>query len=409
MKKLFLLALLALLLVNSGIAKGTKTKVVTLATIHGLHLQSKYTYQDVIRAIDTYKPDLICLEIRPEEFRTKTYLQEMMYATAYGDLNKIAVAPIDWYTGDAKRNDRTIRDSLMKLDNYKAMQRQLDSLENASEIMKAFTAKYGQNIFQRKDLGFEFYNGDDFNGYNREYYRLSISIFGDSPVNLSAVTRNKKMTQRIIDAVKKYKAKRVVVLCGGEHKSIIEDFLNENGTVEVLSASSILPLNDYKLSDVMVSARPNLYFTKVDTAEANSYYSSMISPLLMKKHSMPSFSENDYFDLSTVGKVLQNWEKDVPTSATMMYEQAWYNFLVKNYDKCIEYANAFLQSPNLNKQDVPDFFAYRLLGFSYDMKNDRAAALESYKKGKAAMAEKKMKEEMVNSLLGKYETTPFVR
>lgn len=400
---------MAFLITNICEAKVGKTKVVTLGTIHQFHNQGGYTYEDVIRAIDTFKPDLICVEIRPEIFRKKVYLQEMMYATAYGDKNKIAVAPIDWYIDDEKRNDLVLRDSLMKLDSYKAMQKQLDSLESTNGIVKAFTAKYGENYRQRKDLGFEFYNGDDFNGYNRETYRLSISIFGDSPVNLSAITRNKNMTQRVIDAIKKYKAKRVVVLCGGEHKSLIDDYLKESAQVDVLSACSILPLNGYKINDLMANTRPGQYFTKVDTAGTDDYYNSMLMPILLKKHMTPNFSEESYNDLPTIGKVLLNWEKDAPASATMMYELAWYYFLIKEYDKSIEYANAFLQSPNLNKQNVPDFFGYRLLGFCYDMKNDRTAALESYKKGKTAMVDKKMKEGMISSIFGKYENAPLNR
>lgn len=401
--------MLALLGVNFCLAKGKKTQMITIATIHGLHNQSKYTFEDVVRAIDTYKPDLICVEIRPDEFRTKTYLQEMMYATAYGDQHKITVAPIDWYVGDETRNDRTMRDSLMKLDRYKAMQKQLDSLKNANEIIKAFTAKYGQNVFQRKDLGFEFYNGEDFNGCNRETYRLSISIFGDSPINLSAISRNKMMAQRINEAIKKYKAKRVVVLTGGEHKSFIDDYLKENPQIEVLSACSILPLNDYKLSNLMENLNASQYFTKADSAAYEDYYSTMVTGTLMKKHMTPSFSEEAYGNLSSILKALLKWEKDVPTSVAVKYEMAWYYFLTKEYDKSIGYANAFLQSPKIGKQIIPDFFGYRLLGFCYDMKNDRTAALESYRKGKAAMAEKKMKEEMINGVFGMYENAPLTR
>jgi tetratricopeptide (TPR) repeat protein len=407
MKKLFLLTLLALLGTNFCMAKGEKTKVITLATIHGFHNQSKYTYEDIVRAIDTYKPDLICVEIRPEEFRTKTYLQEMMYATAYGDQNKIAVAPIDWYVDDAKGTDKVLRDSLMKLDRYKDMQKKLDSLESASEILKAFTAKYGQNVLQRKDLGFEFYNGDEFNGCNRENYRLSISVFGDSPVNLSAITRNKNMVQRVNDAIKKYKAKRVVVLAGYEHKSFIDDYLKENAQVEVLSACSILPLNECKIGNVVANASASQYFTKVDSSEYDKFYDGMISSLLLRQHLRLNFSDEMKKDVVSIGKALQNWQKDAPASTSLKYNKAWYCLLTKEYDKAIEYANAFLQSPDLEKQVIPDFFAYRLLGFCYDMKNDRTSALESYTKGKSAMAAKKINEQAIKMVFEKYENSAF--
>jgi tetratricopeptide (TPR) repeat protein len=215
------------------------------------------------------------------------------------------------------------------------------------------------------------------------------------------------MVQRVNDAIKKYKAKRVVVLAGYEHKSFIDDYLKENAQVEVLSACSILPLNECKIGNVVANASASQYFTKIDSSEYDKFYDGMISSVLLRQHLRLNFSDEMKKDVVSIGKALQNWQKDVPASTSLKYNKAWYCLLTKEYDKAIEYAKAYLQSPDLENQVIPDFFAYRLLGFCYDMKNDRTSALESYTKGKSAMAAKKINEQAIKMVFEKYENSAF--
>lgn len=407
MKNLLLLALLALPCATWSIAKPIKTKVVTLATIHGLHSQSRYSYEMLLGAVDTYKPDLICVEIRPEEFRSKTYLLEMMYATAYGDQHGIAVEPIDWYLADGNKNDRVLRDSLVKLDSCLLLQKRLDSLESVNSILQSFRAKFGTRLNQQKDLGFEFYNGEEYNAYNRECYRLSISVFGDSPINLSAVSRNQHMAQRTIDAIKKHGAKMVVVLTGAEHKSFMDDALRASALVDVLPACSTKLNTSFKLSSVISRVDASAYFTKMDSAEYDKYYYTLIGTPLLSQHLNVSYSNEIKKNLPSIKAGLQQWLADVPSSVSLKYSLAWYHFLNQEYDKASELAQSFLTSANIDKQPVPFFFAYRLLGFCCDVKNEREAALAWYGKGKAAMLEKNINANGIRMVFEKYEKTPF--
>ncbi len=407
MKKLLLLSVLVFLLTSISEAKVEKTKVLTVGTIHQMHKTSKYSYEDIVRVLNTFKPDLICVEIRPEVFRKETYLREMMLATAYGDLNKIKVAPVDWYEGNEKRNDRTLRDSLMSIDRYKQMQKTLDSLESCNEIMKVFTAKYGTSVFKNKELGFDFWNGTEYNSYNRETYRLSISIFGDSPVNLHCITRNSMMTQRIKAAVSKYKAKRVVVLCGGEHKSFIDDSIQASKHFEIVSLSEVLPLKEYSIANVIEKERPSLYFTKVDSAKVDMYYEGVLFPYIIGQNMELNFSKEVLATIPMVGSVLTNWQADAPNSTSLKYIKAWVAFLNKDYDAAIGHCNAYLNSKDLDKMTFSNFFAYRLLGFCYDLKNDRTGAVECYKKAKEILVSSKANEKYIGRILREFETKPF--
>lgn len=56
-----------------------KTEIVLLGTLHGLHtMNSSYTFEDVFKIIDASEPDLIAVEIRPEDVgRERDYLKKL--------------------------------------------------------------------------------------------------------------------------------------------------------------------------------------------------------------------------------------------------------------------------------------------------------------------------------------------
>ena len=85
------------------------TRVLVVGTIHDGHtkkselfLPGPYRYPG-----DLYAPDAICVEIRPVDFRRKSYLTEMMMATIFGLDHGLKVYPIDsWGRGQYRRPGR---------------------------------------------------------------------------------------------------------------------------------------------------------------------------------------------------------------------------------------------------------------------------------------------------------------
>ena len=72
------------------------TEVLVIGTIHDRHSSNpNYSYEHVARILDTFNPDAICVEIRPEDFRRESYLEEMMLATVWGLSQGKPVYPID--------------------------------------------------------------------------------------------------------------------------------------------------------------------------------------------------------------------------------------------------------------------------------------------------------------------------
>jgi hypothetical protein len=61
-----------LLITINSVSAQSKTNVLVLGTIHQLHERdTNYTYYDIIKILDNFKPDVICVEIREQEFRKR--------------------------------------------------------------------------------------------------------------------------------------------------------------------------------------------------------------------------------------------------------------------------------------------------------------------------------------------------
>lgn len=405
MKKLLLLSLLVAIGFTAFCGKTAKTKVLTLGTIHNGHSTSKYSYADMMAAVAAFKPDLICVEIRPQEFRTEPYLREMMLATAYGDINKIAVAPIDWW--DDKNDDRAERDSLGKLEAYQLLIKKADSLEQNSELLKNFSSKYG-NPYQNKELDINFWNGQEYNNVNRENYRISISVFGDSPFNLHAVTRNAKMCSNIKASIAKYKAKRVVVLTGGEHKSFVDDAFANEEHCEVVQLNQLGQLPKFDFANLLEKESPKLYYTNVDSAKIGQYYSYALLPLVHGMNMDLNFKIINLANLPLVKITLDKWSKDLPTCSRISYEWGWYHFLNGSYDEAIKCCKEDLASDAKNK-DFPNYFNLRTIGFCYDLKGDRTNALAYYQQVREQLLKEKRTDKQIKKFLLNTEEQPLTR
>ena len=119
-----------------------------VGTIHQRHQTNEnYSYADVVHILATYDPDLICVEIRPKDFRREPYLKEMMLATVWGLSHGKKVAPIDWW--DDAPNDREIREKLVKQPEYVEKEKQYQRLRDrqvsgqlVKEIRKLWFASF---------------------------------------------------------------------------------------------------------------------------------------------------------------------------------------------------------------------------------------------------------------------------
>ena len=418
--------LLLLLAATAGTAAGEgndePTEVLVVGTIHAFHQANpNYPYETIVRILEAYDPAAVCVEIRPEDFRRRSYLTEMMLATIWGQENGRAVHPIDWW--DSKRNAREERKTYERTEEYRQEAETARKLEKASDIINTFHRQHGNERRMwrsaRKRYA-SFWNGEAFNGFVRESYRISLEAFGDSCVNLYYTTRNSRMLERIEAAIDQHSGQRVIVLVGVEHKHFCDDALDARDDVRRIDFEAILPLAEGELSPKLTAlledgdAGP--YFDLSDPEIAAQYYRDRIA-VLMHGPDM-DFDPNvvPAENVRRAATLLRGWTWDDPYSPSLQFELGWLAFHSGRYeDAIIHYEHAMADMDALEEEEhqwreFMPLAIHRCIGLCHDVMGDREQALRSYDLGIDALesvSDPERKEELRKGLYGRLLKRPF--
>jgi tetratricopeptide (TPR) repeat protein len=385
-----------------------------VGTIHDRHARNEnYSYADVVHILATYDPDLICVEIRPQDFRREPYLKEMMLATVWGLSHGKKVAPIDWW--DDAHNDREIRDELAKQPEYVEKEKQLQRLRAQSEVIARFEKLYGPEEKEDQwgaNQGYQFWNGRDYNAVVEEEYRLSMQVYGDSPINLHYLTRNNHMMELTWGAIRENSSHRVIVLTGSEHKHLFDREFRKNPDVETLELSTILPLHAGPLEPAIAKFLDEdddlAYYEPGFPKDLDAYYAWKLVPLVHGPNMDVYPGRIPPPNIERAGKVLERWRNSRSESDQQIHERAWMEFLRGDYTGAIELYRQL--TPRIEAGKVTDpwvrFDTYVNLGRSYDMLNQRANALVCYRRVEALLVGTRW-ESAKGYILQDYGTVPF--
>ena len=391
------------------------TKVLVVGTIHGNHETNPYySYKDLLNILATYKPDAICVEIRPEDFRKNSYLKEMMMATIFGVDQNIKVYPIDWWgAGD----DRAKQVAYMKTMEYKEKEKKEVAMGAANEVMQGFEKNYGdlQTLMNENKKGYEFFNGEAYNSYIREMYSILMTVYGDGPMNLSYKTRNGKMLELIENAIKENLGKRIIVLTGAEHKHYFDLSLASMTGVKLLNFNDILPLETVSPdSNVLGFLRDNLAIGYFDNSTSeggiDQIYQAALIPLI---HGMGMDDDPNLVPLENLSKaksLLDKWGSLQPNSALLQFEIAWVKFLSSNYKEAaigLEKISDRLDEIPADLQPFVKSLFYRNLGFCYDMIGLRKKAKNCYNIGENICKNLGYSESYIKSTYLDYIENPY--
>lgn len=314
-------------------------RVLVIGTIHGNHeTNPNYRYQDLVNILATFGPDAVCVEIRPQDFRRNSYLKEMMIASIFGLDRGLKVYPVDWWgTGD----DRTARDAYMKTPEYKVKLKEEERLVAANKVMQAFDKKYGglEKLWNENKLGYEFFNGEEYNRYIEEMYGVTMAVYGDGPMNLSYRTRNDKMMELIKKALDENSGRRVVVLTGAEHKHYFDRALAAIPGVIPVKLADILSLRPAPLGENITRfLKDNLalgYFDDSTPGGVDNLFQGAFVPLV---HGMGMDGAPETIPLENMPKtkpLFDEWQRRNPDSALLQFEHAWVDFLAADYRTAI--------------------------------------------------------------------------
>jgi len=389
-----LLALIPSSFAASGAAATPRVSALVVGTIHQRHAtNANYTYADIVRILATYDPDLICVEIRPQDFRRVAYLKEMMLATIWGLSRGKSVAPIDWW--DEAANDREIQAKLVAQPEYVEKGKQEDALSARSPIIARFQKKYGPAEAEArwsKDLGYGFWNGPDYNEFYAEAYRISMEVYGDSPINLHYQTRNERMLALIDKAIGDFHARRVIVLTGSEHKHFFDREFRKDPAIETIDFASLLPLKTQPLDPpvrrYLDEDDDSPYYEKGYPADPDASFRQTLVPIVHGPD-MDVFPDSvPPGNIVRAEKILGRWASARPESDVMAFEWAWIDFLRgRNAQAAQEY---LALAEKIDGGAIADpyirFDAYLNLGRCYDLLAERAKALDCYARSERLIA-----------------------
>ncbi len=392
------------------------SRVLVIGTIHDMHGKNpNYLYQHLLDMLAGFAPDVLCVEIRPQDFRKQSYLKEMMMATIFGRNRGLKVYPVDWWTDDGGRAQRA---AYMATPEYKAKEKEENDLIAKNVSMQTFIKTYGDldEIWKKNEAGYEFYNGAAYNRYVEEMYKVSMAVYGDGPMNLFYKTRNDKMMDLIKQALAENSGRRIVVLTGAEHKHYFDRALTGLPGVEVSNLADILPLHpappDPSIARFVADNLAKGYFDESEPGGVDMLYMGALMPLVHGPN-MDFFPEKiPLQNLPKAKALIAEWHSASPNSVLTRYEAGWVDFLAAEYRPAITHFENILDRLDVIPESYRDFVKRtidRNLGLCHDLLGERDKAVACYQRGLDACKATAAPEFLVKALFRDFVTHPFRR
>lgn len=406
-------AVLFFLIISLVNCKGNHAQVLVIGTIHQRHKTNKnYSYQHILQILDTFDPDVICVEIRPQDFRKTIYLKEMMLATIYGLEHGKKVYAIDWWNDTNFREERS---KYMETPEYSEKKKEQDKLTTESSIIQSFKKKYGEWKEFSKSQDYSFFNGKEYNDFIAKSYDISLNIYGNHSMNGYWQTRNQNMFDLIRKAIEENRGKRVIILTGAEHKYYFDKKIEKMPDTQIIYFSSVLPLKprtiDGSLTIYYAKGLARLYFDVTTEEEIDSSYRLVMTPFVHGPNMdfKPEIIPQENIEAAKI--LLDEWRRKHADSILLKYELGWYFFLTSLYEKAIEYYKEVI--PEMDKiidERYRNFVRgsiYRNLGFCYDLLGEREKAVDSYIRGEELFKQTGRPESIGKALYSDYKNKPY--
>ncbi len=229
MRKTSIVLLLAFITAGIPALAQQKTSVYIISTLHGLHKTNlQYTYDSLFAFIDRLNPDVVAVEIRPEDMNASTnYLKSNypyeMYECISRYKNK-TVLGIDWLGKDIE-GIAIAPNYWREVSAIKKMQQQLNEDSNIVKKLSILTVVTNQKMTIAKSSSLVQLNDGRYDVANHIYYQQLKQLLQSTPYEGIAEfyeTRDKKIAANIISIINNNKGKKLLFLVGADHR----DFAN---------------------------------------------------------------------------------------------------------------------------------------------------------------------------------------
>lgn len=216
---------MAILVLMFG-CRNRDTHVVVCSTIHGAHeANPNYSYDDLFAFIEAYDPDVIGVEIRPEDMDSSIafldqYYPYEMFACLERYPTKVVVG-IDWLGKELEEKPIT-QNTWKEVMEIKQLQGQLanDSMMQVKLTFVDSLARQKEEIVLTASL--QELNDGRYDSLNELYYsELRKQLHSTHYEKLSDfyTMRDSMITQNIVHTIEQHPGKKLLFLVGADHRS----------------------------------------------------------------------------------------------------------------------------------------------------------------------------------------------
>ncbi|SDM99805.1 hypothetical protein SAMN05421813_13220 [Daejeonella rubra] len=207
-----------------------KTELLILPTIHGGHKKNvNYNFEHVRHIIENFKPDIIAVEIRPEDMdRDTSYLKAfynpemIMFKNEFPEAEK---AGIDFMGADFEGKSLPpdfMKEIIGEFGKFRAMNQKLmrDTAIVKARIARGLPALISKRGEMMANLGANQLMDGKYDALTEEFTRGQTEVLKNTPYQFYddfQVSRDQRIADNIKALALKNKGKRIIVLTGANH------------------------------------------------------------------------------------------------------------------------------------------------------------------------------------------------
>ena len=242
---------LALLFVISSFTNpifAQKTEVLVLPTIHGGHKKNvNYNFEHVRRIIQNFKPDIIAVEIRPEDMNRDTNYLNPLYNPEMimfkNEFPKAVKAGIDFMGADFEGKPlpaNFMKETIGEFGKFRAMNQ---TIMRDSGIVKARIAKGLPAIITKRGemmatLGANQLMDGTYDALTEEFTKGQTEVLKNTPYQYYddfQVSRDQRIADNIKALAINNRGKRIIVLTGANHHNRAVNELKKVRSVNLIT------------------------------------------------------------------------------------------------------------------------------------------------------------------------------
>lgn len=229
----YCLVLLSILLSFTCLAQQDTAEVFLLSTLHRAHNNNpNYTYEHLDSIVLHYNPDILAVEVRPEDLnQTNEYLNKFypkeMTKYLYSKPN-VKYYGFDWFGDDIKGKPAT-EYYFNEVNVMRILQKQLsnDSIAKAKLTILQPILEHKKKLILHSSFQ-DFINGK-YDVLSDIYYQQLKILLANTPyigIYDYSMQRDEAIAQNIATIIKENPNKKILILMGADHRNFTKQYLN---------------------------------------------------------------------------------------------------------------------------------------------------------------------------------------